>query len=238
MDSLLADIGWALREAGMAVRGRVGLRPSLGDGEPLRPCLGDPRGLCLGDPPRVLSKMVLEGKGGGPLVPSFAAPFEPLVARLLGTHGSGERGGAVALKALSSIVRLPDPDAVAWPVFGRCNFPTKSSPRGETGGGGPGVVRAPPLAVPESPELSGSRDPGKWAGFGASVLIVTVFFLELLLFDVGSIVAILFVCNVLHFHFSNHYVSNARKVRCSIIWVPIRALSDQFFYQLTQLEKF
>ena len=198
VDSLGADIGWALREAGMAVRGRVGLRPSLGDGEPLRPCLGDPRGLCLGDPPRVLSKMVLEGKGGGPLVPSFAAPFEPgallveLVARLLEMHGSSERGGAVALIALSSIVRLLDPDAVAWPVFGRCNFPTKSSPRGETGGGGPGVVRAPLLAVPESLELSRSVDPGKWAGFGGSGLIVTVFFLELLLFGVGSIVAILF----------------------------------------------
>ena len=191
MDSLGADIGWALREAAMAVRGRVGLRPSLGVVS-LRPCLGDPRGLCLGDPPRVLSKMVLEGKGGGPLVPSFAAPFEPLVARLLGTHGSGERGGAVALIALSSIVRLLGPDAVAWPVFGRSNFPTKSSPRGETGGGDPGVVRVPLLAVPESLELSGSVDPGKWAGFGASGLIVTVFFLELLLFDVGSIVAILF----------------------------------------------
>ena len=145
VDSLGADIGWALREAAMAVRGRVGLRPSLEDGEPLRPCLGDPRGLCLGDPPRVLSKMVLEGRGGGgPLVPSFAAPFEPgallaeSVARLLGTQGSGESGGAVALNALSSIVILPDPDdAVAFPVFGRCNFPTKSSPRGETGGGGP-----------------------------------------------------------------------------------------------------
>ena len=182
MDSLGADIGWALREAGRAVRGRVGLRPSLGVVS-LRPCLGDPRGLCLGDPPRVLSKMVLEGKGGGPLVPSFA-PFEP--SALLGTHGSGESGGAVALNALSSIVRLPDPDAVAWPVFGRCNLPTKSSPRGETGGGDPGV------AALESLELSGSVDPGKWAGFGASGLIVTVFFLELLLFGVGSIVAILF----------------------------------------------
>ena len=177
MDSLGADIGWALREAAMAVRGRVGLRPSLGVVS-LRPCLGDPRGLCLGDPPRVLSKMVLEGKGGGPLVPSFAAPFEPgalLVepaARLLGTQGSGESGGAVALNALSSVVRLPDPEAVAWPVFGRCNFPTKSSPRGETGGGDPGVIMAPPLAVPESLELSGSVDPGKWAGFGASGLIV------------------------------------------------------------------
>ena len=211
MDSLLADIGWALREAGRAVLGRAGLRPSLGVdrfsgpgkltslGEPLRPCLGDPRGLCLGDPTRVLSKMVLEGKGGGPLVPSFAAPFEPgallaeSVARLLGTQGSGESGGAVALNALSSIVRLPDPDdAVAFPVPGRCNFPTKSSPRGETGGGDPGVMMAPPLAVPESLELSGSADLGKWAGFGGSGLIVTVFFLELLLFGVCSIVAILF----------------------------------------------
>ena len=199
MDSLGADIGWALREAAMAVRGRVGLGPSLGVVS-LRPCLGDPRGLCLGEPPRVLSKMVLEGRGGGgPLVPSLAAPFEPgallveSAARLLGTQGSSESGGAVALNALSSIVRLPDPDdAVAFPVPGRCNFPTKSSPRGETGGGDPGVVRAPLLAVPESLELSRSGDPGMWAGFGASVLIVTVFFLELLLFDVGSIVAILF----------------------------------------------
>ena len=211
VDSLGADIGWALREAAMAVRGRVGLGPSLGVVS-LRPCLGDPRGSsCLGEPPRVLSKMVLEGRGGGgPLVPSFAAPFEPgallveSAARLLGTQGSSESGGAVALNALSSLKRLVDPDAVAWPVFGRCNFPTKSSARGETGGGDPGVVRAPLLAVPESLELSRSVDPGKWAGFGASGLIVTVFFLELLLFDVGSIVAILFVCNVLHFHFSNH----------------------------------